>query len=356
MRHKRLREDPLVHIEMLNVAVDRRHDRRALTDDEVTRLLNATSGSGFVLGMSASDRHMLYCLALSTGLRAAELASLKITSFSLDSDPPSVRVSAGYSKRRRVDVLPLPTEILSTVREWLKGKRITEAVWPGTWAKSRCAGKMLQVDLKAAGVEYRNAEGLFADFHALRHTYISNLARHGVPLATAQKLARHSTPVLTASRYTHIELGDQHREVQKLPRLLGRDLGQTSVTPCPQKPSDGRGQNEPPAKEETEKPRKNRGSRVKSSGEAGIRTLGRVTPSPVFKTDGISDGTTVVDCGCGENRGVDGAQNGTRSCHCLATGDADLHRLIRLWYDLPITVRQEISTLASTGASSREGQ
>lgn len=259
---------------MLNVSVDRRHDRRALSDDEVTRLLNATSAGGTVLSMSASDRHMLYCIALSTGLRAAELSSLKTTSFSLESEPPSVRVSAGYSKRRRVDVLPLPTEILATAREWLATKRVGDAVWPGTWAKSRYAGKMLQVDLKAAGVEYQNADGLFADFHALRHTYITNLARHGVPLATAQKLARHSTPVLTASRYTHIELADQSREVQKLPRLLGRDLGQTSVPSCPPLPPDGSDGPQPAEHKENEKPLKSRGSCVKSSGEAGIRTLG----------------------------------------------------------------------------------
>ena len=35
---------------------------------------------------------------------------------------------------------------------------------------------MLQADLKAAKIEYQDADGLFADFHALRHTCISNLA------------------------------------------------------------------------------------------------------------------------------------------------------------------------------------
>ncbi|MEZ6068167.1 MAG: hypothetical protein R3B90_21185 [Planctomycetaceae bacterium] len=75
------------------------------------------------------------------------------------------------------------------------------------------------MDLKAAEIEYQNADGSFADFHSLLHTCISNLACNGVPLATAQKLARHSTPVLTAARYTHIELADQHREVEKLPPL-----------------------------------------------------------------------------------------------------------------------------------------
>lgn len=182
---------------------------------------------------------MLYVLALSTGLRAAELASLKPGSLRLRETPPSVTIKAGYSKRWRIDVLPLPAEILGGLREWLEQKSDGEKLWPGVWAEHRYGGRMLQVDLKAAGVLYQDSDGRFADFHALRHTYITNLGRHGVPLTTAQKLARHSTPVLTAARYTHIELTDQSREVQKLPPLLGTNMGQTGGVSCPKTSPDG---------------------------------------------------------------------------------------------------------------------
>jgi hypothetical protein len=94
-RHKRLRTDPLIHLEMLNVAVDRRHDRRALSDDEVSRILAAAKNGGDVLGFSPADRHMLYVMALSTGLRASELASLRPESLLLLEDPPTVTVKAG---------------------------------------------------------------------------------------------------------------------------------------------------------------------------------------------------------------------------------------------------------------------
>lgn len=66
---------------------------------------------------------MLYVMALSTGLRASELASLKKESLSLESNPPSVRVKAGYSKRRRLDVLPLPSTILAAATKWLESKK-----------------------------------------------------------------------------------------------------------------------------------------------------------------------------------------------------------------------------------------
>ena len=52
---------------------------------------------------------------------------------------------------------------------------------------------------------YQNEDGLYADFHANRHTFITRLGRSNVPMATAQRLARHSDPRLTANVYTHID-------------------------------------------------------------------------------------------------------------------------------------------------------
>ncbi len=64
---------------------------------------------------------------------------------------------------------------------------------------------MMRADLEAAGVPYQDEDGLFADFHANRHTFITNPGRAGIPLGTAQKLARHSDPKLTGNIYTHLE-------------------------------------------------------------------------------------------------------------------------------------------------------
>ncbi len=64
---------------------------------------------------------------------------------------------------------------------------------------------------------YQDSEGLIADFHAHRHTFISNLGRAGVTLGTAQKLARHSDPRLTSNIYTHLELADEAAAISTLP-------------------------------------------------------------------------------------------------------------------------------------------
>ncbi|MEZ6068166.1 MAG: hypothetical protein R3B90_21180 [Planctomycetaceae bacterium] len=61
-------------------------------------------------------------------------------SLSLETNPPKVKVKAGYSKRRRLDVLPIPTEILPEARLWLATKKPGSYLWPGKWAKSRYTG------------------------------------------------------------------------------------------------------------------------------------------------------------------------------------------------------------------------
>lgn len=81
---------------------------------------------------------------------------------------------------------------------------------------------MIKADLKVAGVPYKDANDRYADFHALRHTFISNLARAGVHPRNAQALARHSTIDLTMNVYTHIAMEDLVSDIEAMPSVLGQ--------------------------------------------------------------------------------------------------------------------------------------
>ncbi len=75
----------------------------------------------------------------------------------------------------------------------------------------------MRVDLDRAGIPYRDEDGLYADFHAHRHAFISNLGRAKVPLTMAQNVARHHDPKLTSNVYTHLELSDKASAIESLP-------------------------------------------------------------------------------------------------------------------------------------------
>ncbi len=65
-------------------------------------------------------------------------------------------------------------------------------------------------DLKKAGIPYQDALGRYADFHSLRKTLGTNLAKAGVPRRTAMSVMRHSDGKLTDKIYTDENLaGDR---------------------------------------------------------------------------------------------------------------------------------------------------
>ena len=235
LRERRIGEDPLAFISMMNVATDRRHDRRPLTQEESSQLLVATRRGRAICKIAADDRAMLYTIAAYTGLRAGELASLTTDSFRLDDSPPTGTVRAAYSKRRREDVLPLRAGLVEVVRPWIADREPGSVLWPGTWARYHFAGKMLQRDLKAAGIPYIDADGRFADFHALRHTFITNMVKGGVHPKMAQSLARHSTIELTMKVYTSLTVHDQAAALASLPAppQLNADALQATGTDGP---------------------------------------------------------------------------------------------------------------------------
>ncbi len=66
------------------------------------------------------------------------------------------------------------------------------------------------------------ADGRVCDFHALRHSFVSALARGGVHPKVAQQLARYSTITLTMDRYSHTVVGELAAGLQALPDLSPR--------------------------------------------------------------------------------------------------------------------------------------
>ncbi len=236
-RDKRTTVDLLAGLSKLaNGETDIRHARRDFTPEELGRLLDAARRSPRAIRcLSGIDRHFLYLTACATGFRASELASMLPESFNLDAEVPTAKVQAACSKNRREAVQPLPLDVAKALRDYLAIKPAGLPVWPGKW-KSR-AFLMIQGDLKEARAKwlksfedarqrteaeqsdflaYQDAEGRYADFPALRHSFITMVGKAGVSAREHQDLARHSTYALT-SRYSHSRFYDLAAAVQSLP-------------------------------------------------------------------------------------------------------------------------------------------
>lgn len=236
----RTKTDRLSHCKLdRGKKVERVHERREVTLDELIYLFEVTQIGPVRSKLTGIQRVLLYRTAMSTGLRASELASLTPKSFDLEAEIPTVSVAPKDEKARRGATLPLPRYVVDLLKEWFKEFAHTDALWPGTWAKHKEAGKFLKKDFAAAREAWINEVGSsearmkrkqshfllyeteegFADFHALRHTFLSQLSRAGASPKVMQVMARHSTIAMTLERYTHANQSDLNSAVQKLPSI-----------------------------------------------------------------------------------------------------------------------------------------
>lgn len=212
---KRLTVNPVAGIERLNAEVDVRHARRALTPEEVARLVQSARSSGVeVQGYDGELRARAYLMSFFTGLRRQELGSLTPRSFKLDDAQPTLTVDAACSKHRRKYTLPMHPELVALVREWVRDLEPDDLLFPRIERKKTWL--MVKKDLERVGIPYETHEGI-ADFHAAgRHSHITGLLRNGATLVEARELARHADVRMTM-KYTHIGLQDQADALAGLP-------------------------------------------------------------------------------------------------------------------------------------------
>ena len=88
-----------------------------------------------------------------------------------------------------------------------------------TWIEEAKTEGELENRRRSSFLLYEDDSGLFADFHANRHMFITNLARAGVSPKVAQTLARHSDIRLTMNFYTHTVMADRAETVAKQPGM-----------------------------------------------------------------------------------------------------------------------------------------
>ncbi len=254
VRDRRTNEDPLAHLAMQNPKLDRRHERRALTPDEFSRLVSAANAGPSVESIPGADRATMYVLAAWTGFRKGEIGSLTTDSFALEVEPPTATVAAAYSKRRREDMQILHPEVARMLKDWLamKEPQPGDLLFPVSGkvpgGKERKTHLMMKKDLERAReawikeaendakelqrrqesdfLQYVNSDGRYADFHSNRHLFITSLEQAGLSPKMAQTLARHSDIRLTLGVYTHVGVHDQTAAIGSLPAPPGERTSQ----------------------------------------------------------------------------------------------------------------------------------
>jgi integrase len=209
----RTRDDVLHGVKGFNVKEDRRHDRRTVSLDELRTLIQAASNGTPFREMTGPMRALCYRLAVASGLRYSEIATIVPESF--DSKARTVTVHAAYTKNGDPATFPLPDELDADLAAYVSALPAGEPIFP---LPDGLGAKMLRHDLSAAGIPYVDASGLYFDFHSLRCQTATLADQAGVSPRVVQKIMRHSSLELTG-RYTRPRAVDIEAAASMLPSL-----------------------------------------------------------------------------------------------------------------------------------------
>jgi len=261
--------NPVTGIGKADASSDRRRVRRALTVDEVARLLDAArrrpiaelgrrhvplpeedkcgrstwthepltaenldrcheAGLKYLaenperkprLVRLGRERALFYLLAVSTGLRRKELMSLTIGQVHADAaSSPFIELLAKDTKSGNAAIIPLRPDVINELHICM------DARGDDLPADAKLIPRpprivVFDADCQAAGIAKTDAHGRQVDIHALRHTFGTHLSASGVHPRTAMAAMRHSRIELTMNYYTDPVLLDVAGAVGALPNF-----------------------------------------------------------------------------------------------------------------------------------------
>ncbi len=247
----RFLNNPFEGMGKLDEKADPKRKARAMTDDELERLLGAARQrplddaltirkgpkKGEKLAKVSDDRKsellrlgeeraLIYKTAVLTGLRLNELRILINSDLSFG-DVPFVRLRSTNEKNRKGSTLPLRSDLAVELKEWTNGKDREAPVFVVPAGLLRIMNR----DLIVAKIPKHDVDGCVVHVHALRHSFGTHLSLGGVLPRTAQAAMRHSNISLTMNTYTDSRLLDIASAVESIQlfRTLAPNLAPDSV-------------------------------------------------------------------------------------------------------------------------------
>jgi integrase/recombinase XerD len=158
-----------------------------LSQEELRRFFAAT----------VNPKHTaIFLTAYGTGLRAKELAALRIAD--IDSGQMLIRVNLGKgSKDRLVKLSPF---LLKSLRDYYRACRPADLLFPGRGESPRSGESITRA---AEAIAQRAGIGKKVGAHTFRHTYATHMLDAGADLVTIQALMGHGS-LRTTSIYLHV--------------------------------------------------------------------------------------------------------------------------------------------------------
>jgi integrase len=212
-------------VDRFDSELDRRRERRTLTDGELVRLFDVARERG---------RFLWYALAYYAGLRRGELG--RVTWGDVDLDHHVLRVR--NTKAARIDEIPLHDALVDELRA-SKPLLTPSALNSRRIFPHPVSRRTRLKDYARAGIADRDDRGRVADLHALRATVCTALLDRGVPATKVQRMMRHRELSTTLRHYHKLELSSIAEGLSVLPVVARADVLAATGTDCESGSSSG---------------------------------------------------------------------------------------------------------------------
>lgn len=244
------------HLSFLRVALGRAVKLHFLRENPATEAkaprtprserptLDVNGARQFLAHVAGGPHEALYALALTTGMRQAEILGLAWDDVDLDRGMLTVRYQLDGNRKvgwnrvppktdeiGSITLTPLAIAALRTHRQrQLEARMAARRQWPyfglvfvtpggnpmaGTTVRTR-----FQRDLVAAGLPLM-VDGKRFHFHDLRHSTATILLGLGVPARIVADLMRHSTTKVTTDTYQHVTAAMTAAAAEAMQRAIG---------------------------------------------------------------------------------------------------------------------------------------
>ena len=169
-------------------------EKEILTEEDFRRCLNSLDRRTFL----GARTHVVLTILNAMGLRISELVNSKVQHYDLKNRTLFIPVS----KNRKSRSVPINDEAMEIIKFWLDVRKSLNPKTDffllspdGTRVKQR----MIQKTIKDCFVE----NGIYNQAaHSLRHKFVSDCVKRGVPIHVLSKVSGHSERILTEV-YTH---------------------------------------------------------------------------------------------------------------------------------------------------------
>jgi site-specific recombinase XerD len=170
---------------------------KALPPADCRRILDASANIPWENAFDRTRAVAMMAIALFAGLRRTEI--LKLQYVDVDLQEGLIRVNAGKGRGGGKDLaLPIAPDLRTFLAAHLRERRLHAITAPEFFCSLKERRGVSLTTFRRITARVQAAAGLRFTLHALRHSFVTQLLRSGVPLHTAGALAGHSQITTTA--------------------------------------------------------------------------------------------------------------------------------------------------------------